>query len=93
MVDWKKMKTDISKGLKDGAGTVAKKTEEITEEGQRKLKVHNLKKKMQDLMEDLGGEIYNAEKKTPGSINHDGSMVIFRKIEVLSKELKDLEKS
>lgn len=92
MIDWKKMRNDISKGIKDGAGTVAKKTGEITDEGQRKLKVFNLKKKIQENMEELGAEIYNAEKKTPGSINNDESMVIFTKISELSQELTTLEK-
>ncbi len=92
MIDWKKMKEDISKGLKDGAGVVARKAEEVGEEGQRKLKVFNLKKKIQDKFEELGAVIYNAEKSAPGAINHEPSLEIFKKIEELSAELKELEK-
>ncbi len=98
MVDWKKMKSDLSKGLKDGfetvkegAGKVGKKAEEMTEEGQRKLKIHNLKKKTQDLMEELGALLYNAEKETPGLITHEPSKDIIGKIDALSKEIGDLE--
>lgn len=99
MIDWKKMKTDISKGIKegfetvkDGAGTVGKKAEELTEEGQRKIKIFNQKKHIQEKIEELGAEIYNAEKASPGAINHDASMAIFTKIEELSAELSVLEK-
>jgi len=98
MIDWKKMKTDLSKGLKDGfenvkegAGKVGKKAEEMTEEGQRKLKIHNLKKKIQDQMEELGAVIYNAEKENPGLISHEPAKEIMGAIETLSNEIKDLE--
>lgn len=92
MIDWKKIKNDLAKGIKEGAGTVAKKAEELSEEGQRKLKIHNLKKHIQEHFEELGAEIYNAEKTVPGAINHEGSKQIFSKIETLSKELKEMEK-
>ncbi|QEN08937.1 hypothetical protein EXM22_13390 [Oceanispirochaeta crateris] len=99
MIDWKKMKADISKGIKDGfenvkdgAETVGKKAEELTTEGQRKINVFNHKKRIQEKIEELGAEIYNAEKLTPGAINHEPSMAIFAKIESLSAELKELEK-
>jgi len=98
MIDWKKMKNDLSKGLKDGfdnvkegAGKVGKKAEEMTEEGQRKLKIHNLKKRIQDNMEELGAAIYNAEKESPGLITHEDSKVIIGKIESLSNEVQELE--
>jgi formyltetrahydrofolate synthetase len=92
MIDWKKMKADISKGIKEGAETVGKKAEELTTEGQRKINVFNHKKHIQEKIEELGAEIYNAEKLTPGAINHEPSMAIFAKIESLSAELKELEK-
>jgi formyltetrahydrofolate synthetase len=94
------MKGDISRGIKDGfetvkdgAETVGKKAEELTEEGQRKIKIFNQKKRIQENIEELGAEIYNAEKLTPGAINHEASKAIFTKIEVLTAQLKDLEKN
>lgn len=92
MIDWKKMKSDISSGIKGGAETVARKAEELGDEGQRKIKIHNLKKHIQESFEELGAEIYNAEKKEAGAINHEGSRTIYAKIESLSLELKELEK-
>lgn len=92
MIDWEKMKVDISRGIKEGAETVARKAEEMNDEGQRKLKIHNLKKHIQEHMEELGAALYNAEKAAPGAINHEASMGIFSKIDALSQELNALEK-
>ncbi len=92
MIDWKKMKDDIARGLKEGAGTVAKKTGELSAEGQRKLKVFNLKRRIQGYMENLGGAMYNAEVQTPGTISDDAAKEILKKIEVANSELMDLEK-
>lgn len=92
MIDWKKMKDDIARGLKDGAGTVAKKTGELSAEGQRKLKVFNLKRRIQGFMEDLGGAVYNAEMQKAGTISDDAAKEILKKIEAANTELKELEK-
>ena len=76
MIDWKKMKDDLSKGIKDGAETVAKKANEVSAEGQRKVKIFNLKRKIQDQMADLGAAIYDAEKKTKGTVTDDNAKKI-----------------
>lgn len=99
MVDWNKMKGDISKGFKDGldkvqdgAKSVAKKTGEVTAEGQKKVKIFNQKRKIHDLMGDLGSAIYNAEVQTPGTITDKDSKDVLKKIKAANKELKALEK-
>ncbi|RKX81456.1 MAG: hypothetical protein DRP60_00680, partial [Spirochaetes bacterium] len=61
-------------------------------EGQRKLKVFNLKRRIQGYMENLGGAMYNAEVQTPGTISDDAAKEILKKIEVANSELMDLEK-
>jgi len=98
MVDWNKMKSDISRGLKEGldkvmegAETVAKKTGEVSAEGQKKVKIFNLKRKIQDYMEDLGVAIYNAELKTPGSVTDETAKEVIEKIKAANDQLKDLE--
>jgi len=100
MIDWNKMKTDISKGLKDGleivkdgAETVAKKTGELSAEGQRKVKIFNAKRKIQGQMEDLGVAIYEAETKTPGTVTNETAKGILQKIEKAYTGLKELEKT
>ena len=91
MIDWKKMKDDISTGIKDGAETVVKKTGEMSAEGQRKIKAFNLKRRIQGYMEDLGVALYNAEKMTPGNITDDAAKEILQKIETANSDLKKLE--
>ena len=80
MIDWKKMKDDIARGIKDGAETVAKKTGELSAEGQKKLKAFNLKRRIQGYMEDLGVALYNVETQTPGTISDDAAKEILKKI-------------
>lgn len=91
MIDWKKMKDDITRGIKDGAETVAKKTGEISAEGQKKIKAFNLKRRIQGYMEDLGGALYNVETKTPGTITDEAAKKILMKIEIANSDLKELE--
>jgi hypothetical protein len=98
MVDWNKMKSDISRGLKEGldkvmegAETVAKKTGEVSAEGQKKVRIFNLKRKIQGYMEDLGVAIYNAEVKTPGSVTDETAKEVIEKIKAANDQLKDLE--
>ena len=91
MIDWKKMKDDIAKGIKDGAGTVAKKTGEMSAEGQKKIKAFNLKRQIQGYMEDLGGALYNVEMKTPGTITDEAAKKILMRIEIANFDLKELE--
>lgn len=91
MVNWNKMKSDISRGLKEGAETVAKKTGEVSAEGQKKVKIFNLKRKIQDYMEDLGVAIYNAELKTPGYVTDETAKEAIEKIREANNRLKDLE--
>jgi len=98
MVDWNKMKSDISRGLKEGldkvmegAETVAKKTGEVSAEGQKKVKIFNLKRKIQGYMEDLGVAIYNAEVMTPGSVTDETAKEVIERIKAANDKLKDLE--
>jgi len=92
MIDWKKMKADIAHGIKEGAGTVAKKTGELSEEGKKKLKAFNIKRRIQGYMEDLGVALYNAEMEKSGTISDEAAKEILNKIEVANTELKELEK-
>lgn len=100
MIDWNKMKEDISKGLKegaetvkDGAGIVAKKAGEMSAEGQRKVKILRLKRHIHEHMGELGAALYNAEKTNPGTITDGVAKGILEKIEQANADLLELEKS
>lgn len=100
MIDRTKMRNDISKGFKDGldkvvdgAESVAKKAGDVSAEGQRKVKIFNLKRKFQGYMEDLGVAIHNAEVPTPGTVADEDVKAIPKQIKEANEELKALEKS
>jgi len=91
--DWKKIETNIVKGIKDGASVVAKKAGEVSAEGQRKLDVYSLKRKIRGQMTTLGEEVYKIEKKTPGTVADETIQKIVKKLDSAHRELKKLEKS
>jgi len=62
---WEKIKGDIQKGIREGIGIVKEgaivvraKAEELTEEGKKRLKVFELKTKVQRDLSELGGKVY-----------------------------------
>jgi hypothetical protein len=68
---WTKVKGDLQKGVKEGmeafregATVVRKKTEEITAEGKRRLKIYDLKKTVRHEITELGGRVYDLKAKT-----------------------------
>ena len=98
MVDWKKIKADIAKGLKEGAETVkdgadivAKKAGEISAGGRRQLKIFNTKKLIRDHMAELGVAIYEAEKSAPGSVSDKTAQSIIEEIDRANADLLELE--
>jgi gas vesicle protein len=62
---WKKVKSDLQKGIeegmtaiKEGATVVKERAEELTEEGKRRYKILELKKAVRQWMTELGGMVY-----------------------------------
>lgn len=93
MPDWKKIGTDIAKEIKDGANVVAKKATELSAEGQRKLDVYSLKRKIREQMTTLGEEVYRTEKKTPGTVTEESIRKLVKKLDSAHRELRKFEKS
>ena len=71
---WEKVKNDIQKGIKEGIGIVKEgaivvraKAGELTEEGKKRLKVFELKTKVERDLSELGGKVYalSAKGKNP----------------------------
>jgi len=91
--DWKKIETNISKGIKDGARVIAKKAADLSIEGQRQLDIHNLKREIRDQTITLGEEIYKIEKKAPGTVANDSIQKLVKKLDSAHRALKKLEKS
>jgi peptidoglycan hydrolase CwlO-like protein len=67
---WENVKKDLQKGLKEGmdfvreGATIVKvKAEELTEEGKKRIKVFDLKTKVQREISELGGKVYDLSSK------------------------------
>jgi peptidoglycan hydrolase CwlO-like protein len=67
---WEKVKKDIRKGIKEGIGivkegatVVREKAEELTEEGKKRIKIFDLKTKVQKEISELGGKVYDLSSK------------------------------
>lgn len=73
-MDWKKLKTDMEKGLKqgllavrEGAMVARKRAGELSEEGKRQYKIMGLKAKVHQGISDLGARVYSvmSSRKNP----------------------------
>ncbi|OGW36744.1 MAG: hypothetical protein A2Y97_13520 [Nitrospirae bacterium RBG_13_39_12] len=67
---WENVKKDLQKGLKEGidfvkeGATIVKvKAEELTEEGKKRIKVFDLKTRVQREISELGGKVYDLSSK------------------------------
>jgi hypothetical protein len=88
---WTKVKGDLQKGVKEGleavresASAVRKKTEELTEEGKRRLKVYDLKRTVQREIAELGGRVYDLKEKSKNpylDARVKGTMARIKKLE------------
>lgn len=98
-MDWNKLKEDVAKGvkegldvIKEGAEIAAKKAGELTSEGQKRLKIHGIKKDIHNAAADLGAMLYKLEKENPGVIKDIMALEIVEKIQKLEADLKNAEK-
>lgn len=65
-MDWESIRKDVQKGVKEGWAVVkegavvaAKKAEELTDEGKKRYKIFELKRKVHKRLYDLGGRVYS----------------------------------
>jgi hypothetical protein len=88
---WTRVKGDLQKGVKEGmeavregAAVLGKKTEELTEEGRKRLKTYELMKTVQREIAELGGRVYDLKAKTKNpyvDAKVKGTMARIRKLE------------
>lgn len=97
-MEWNKIKEKLSKGVKEGfdaikagAEVTAKKAGEVSVEAKKKIKIHNLKKEIQQAAGNLGDMLYKLEKEKPGVIKNVMALEIVEKIDKLEAELKEVE--
>jgi hypothetical protein len=95
---WENIKKDLQKGLKDGidfvkegAAVVKVKAEELTEEGKRRLKVFDLKTKVQKEISELGGLVYDLSSKVKNPMIEKKVKAVIGRIKKLEKQIVKLE--
>ncbi len=95
---WEKIKSDLEQGivegidmLKEGAAFVKKKTEELTEEGRRRVNLFELKIKTRQEMTELGGRVYDLRHQDESLYSDSEVKAIMERIEKLEKQIGELE--
>ena len=95
---WETIKRDIQKSLREGivkvreGVTVAKaKAEELTEEGKKRIKILELKTKVQREIAELGGRVYTISQKTKNLSADRRVQSLITKIKKLEERITKLE--
>lgn len=95
---WEKVKKDLQKEIKagvafikEGAATMKKKTEELTEEGKRQYKIFELKTKVQKEIAELGGKVYDLSSKIKNPMLDKKVKAIVARVKKLEAQIIKLE--
>jgi hypothetical protein len=95
---WEKVKKDVQKGLKDGAEmvrqgvtVVKEKAGELTDEGKKRLKVLDLKMKVQGEVSELGGKIYDLSAKVKNPMLDKKVKAAISRIRKLETQIAKIE--
>lgn len=95
---WKKIKSDIQKGLKEGVGivkegvtVVREKAEELSVEGKRRLKIFELQTKVQREIAELGGKVYDLSSKMRNPLLDKKVKAILTRVKKLEAQITKLE--
>ena len=99
MTFWDSIKKDIKKGIdegihvmKEGTATVLERAEALAEEGKKKIKVFEIKQKIQVQLTELGGKVHDLlEKNAKSPTAHPSVKNILKKIDNLKEQLKKVE--
>jgi hypothetical protein len=88
---WEKVKRDVRKGIREGlvfvregVAVVKEKAEELTEEGKRRIRLFDLKTKVQKEMSELGGRVYSLGSK-------DKNPMLDKKVKTSIGKIKKME--
>jgi len=95
---WNEVKADLEKGvkegieiIKEGATFVKEKTEELTEEGKKRLKLFELKAKVRKEMTELGGHVYDLKFRVKNPLGDSKVKVVIERIKKLEDQIMKLE--
>ncbi|MEW6738596.1 MAG: hypothetical protein AB1325_01670 [Nitrospirota bacterium] len=77
--------------VKEGAAVVKEKAEELTEEGKRRYKIFELKRKVHEWMTELGGKVYGLSSKTENPMRDTTVKLIINRVKKLEAQITKLE--
>jgi hypothetical protein len=95
---WEKVKRDVQKGIREGlvfvregVAVVKEKAEELTEEGKRRIRIFELKTKVQKEMSDLGGRVYSLDSQNKNPMMDKKVKTSIGKIRKLETQIAKFE--
>ena len=88
---WEKVRKDIQKGLRESIAVVKEKAGEITEEGKKRLKILELKARVQKEVSDLGGKVYDLSSKVKNPMLDSKVKAVITRIRKLEAQITKLE--
>ena len=95
---WEKVRGDLQKGIKEGidfvkegAAIVKVKAEELTEEGKKRLKILDLKAKVQREIAELGGMVYDLSSKVKNPMLEKKVKAVVVRVRKLEAQIAKLE--
>jgi len=99
MAFWDKLRRDIKKGFdeglhafKEGTTVIKKRAETLSDDLKKKVKVFELKQKIQVHLTDLGGRVYEiASDKRRNPLTHEKVKAILEKIKKIEGQIEKIE--
>jgi hypothetical protein len=88
---WDKVRKDIQKGLRESIAVVKEKAGEITDEGKKRLKILELKARVQKEVSDLGGKVYDLSSKVKNPMLDSTVKATITRIRKLESQIMRLE--
>lgn len=95
---WEKVKKDIQKGIREGIGivqegvtVVKEKAGELTEEGKKRLRIFDLKTKVQREISELGGHVYDLSSRVRNPMVNAKVKAVVSRIKKLEAQIAKLE--
>jgi peptidoglycan hydrolase CwlO-like protein len=88
---WEKVKRDVQKGVREGIAVIKEKAEELGEEGKKRIRLFELKTKIQSEFTELGGKVYSLSAKVKNPMLDKKVKAITNRIKKLEAEIAKLE--
>ncbi len=88
---WDKVRKDIRKGLRESIAVVKEKAGEITDEGKKRLKILQLKARVQQEVSALGGKVYDLSSKVKNPMLDSKVKAVITRISKLEAQITKLE--